>query len=77
MKPWTKRAWIIALVAVLIAFSPLAIALFGQVIGDRELTHYHWLVFFTAPPGLLVGALAGLCALIMTIRDLSGGRSKG
>jgi uncharacterized integral membrane protein len=71
---WAKWLWLATLAGFLIAVGPLLIAVYGAMTNDRDLMVYHWFVFYTAPVGLPIMLLAGIAALVLTIRNISARR---
>ncbi len=74
LRPWTRRLWIIAAGGILLALSPLAVALVGLVFNSQYLMTYHWVLYFSVPAGLPITVIAALAATVMTVRDFSKGR---
>ncbi len=72
-RPWTRRLWLIAAAAGLLALSPLAVALVGLALNNQYLMTYNWLLYFSVPVGLPITVIAGLAAAAMSIRDFSRG----
>lgn len=74
LRPWTRRLWIIAAAGILLALSPLGVALAGLAINSQYLMTYHWLLYFSVPVGLPIAVIAALAAAVMTVRDFSKGK---
>ena len=71
LRPWTRRLWITAAGGILLALSPLAVALVGLVFNNQYLMTYHWVLYFSVPVGLPIAVIAALAAAVMTVRDFS------
>ena len=73
-RAWRRRLWWIAAAGLLIAAGPLAVALAGLALDSQYLMTYHWAVYFSVPVGLPITLIAGLAAVVMTIKDKSKGK---
>ena len=77
LRPWSRRLWIIAAGGVLLALSPLGVALVGLAINSQYLMTFHWLLYFSVPAGLPIAVTAGAMAAVMTVRDFSKDKEHG
>jgi hypothetical protein len=69
LKPWIRRLWVATAFGLLITISPFAIALAGLALNSQYLMTYHWLVYFTAPVGLMITLVSALVAAGMMVRE--------
>lgn len=76
LRSWKRRLWFIAVAGLVLALSPLTIALVGLIFNSQYLMTYHWVLYYSVPIGLPITLVAGLAALVMTLRDGMKARAK-
>jgi hypothetical protein len=59
----------ISAAGILIALAPLVPAFLGLLFDSQLLKAYHWYLYFSVSLGLPITLIAGIAALIMTIKE--------